>query len=117
MTILAGASRLAFAAWFASAPRALASAFSGAIACTRMTRLFGFILDRRCGGLGVAFGTALDAWNGLTDQLLDGGDRLVVQRRDDGDRGSGPAGAAGAADTMDIIVRMMRHVEIENVAD
>ena len=59
----------------------------------------------------------LDARDFLADQLLDRGDRLAVGRSDQRDRGAGTAGAAGAADAMHIVVGMMRHVEIEDVAD
>ena len=37
--------------------------------------------------------------------------------RDDRDGGAAQAGAAGAADAVDVIVGMVRHVEIEDVAD
>src|SRR3974377_1543159 len=56
-------------------------------------------------------------WDILTDQLFDGGNRLVVSRRDDGDGGTGKAGAAGAADAVDVVVGVVRNVEIEDVAD
>ena len=55
--------------------------------------------------------------DGLADQLLDRGDRLVVARRHDRDGDAAAAGAAGAADAVDVIVGVMRHVEIEDVAD
>ncbi len=41
----------------------------------------------------------------------------MIERGDDGDRGAGAAGAAGAADAMNVIVGMMRDVEIEDMAD
>ena len=44
-------------------------------------------------------------------------ERLVVGRGHERDRGAGAAGAAGAADAVDVIFGMMRHVEIEDVAD
>src|SRR5664279_3331508 len=51
------------------------------------------------------------------DQPLDRGHGFAVGRRYDGDGGAGEAGAAGAADAVDVVVGMMRHVEIEDVAD
>ena len=55
--------------------------------------------------------------DGLADQAFDGGHGLAVDRRHDGDGGAAQAGAAGAADAVDVIVGVMRHVEIEDVAD
>src|SRR5689334_10554939 len=69
------------------------------------------------GGVGVNFEVALGARNVLADQLFDRGHRFRIERGDDGDCGTGAAGAAGAADTMHVVVGMMRHVEIEDVAD
>src|SRR3954454_1375815 len=54
--------------------------------------------------------------NGLADQLFDRCHRLEVQRGHDGDRGAGASGASGAADAMDIVVGVMRNVEIEDMA-
>src|SRR5262245_60824130 len=53
----------------------------------------------------------------LSDQRLDCGDGFAVRPRDDRDRGAAAPGPAGAADAMHVIVRMVRHVEIEDVAD
>ena len=53
----------------------------------------------------------------LADQLLDRGDRFAVGRSDDGDGGPGQARASGASDAMDVVVRMVRDVEIEHMAD
>ena len=47
---------------------------------------------------------AVHPGNRLADQLLDGADRLAVDRGDDGDGGALQAGAAGAADAVDVIV-------------
>src|SRR5215468_8238922 len=69
------------------------------------------------GRFGVDFVVALSAWNLLADQLLDRGHRLGIERGDDGDRSAGAAGAARTADAVDVIVGMMRYVEIEDVAD
>src|SRR3954470_24032851 len=60
----------------------------------------------------IAFG----ARNALADQLLDRGNGFLVGRRNDRDRGAGASSAAGAADTMNVIVGMMRNVKIEDVA-
>ncbi len=65
----------------------------------------------------MAFGTTVDARNSLADQLFDRGDRFVIERCDDGDRGAGTAGTPRSADAMHVIIGMMRHIEIENVAD
>ena len=56
-------------------------------------------------------------WNCLADQPLDGADRLAVDRSDDGDRDACPPGATGSADAVDVIIGMMRHVKIEDMAD
>src|SRR5262249_16679193 len=42
---------------------------------------------------------------------------LVVDGRDDRYRGAAAAGATGSADSVHVVVGMMRHVEIQNVAD
>src|SRR5579872_3145496 len=55
--------------------------------------------------------------NALSDQFFDRCHRLLVERGDDGNRGAGAAGAPGAADPVDVIVGVMRNVEIEHVAD
>src|ERR1700749_763951 len=68
-------------------------------------------------GFGWSREVALGARNVLADQLLDRSDRFLVELGDDGDRRAGAARAAGAADAMDIVVGVMRHVEIEDVAD
>ena len=51
------------------------------------------------------------------DQFLDLGDRFLVGGGNDGQRDAGLAGAAGAADAVDVVFGMMRHVEIEDMAD
>src|SRR5581483_10737009 len=56
-------------------------------------------------------------WDRLSGELFDGCHRLMVSRRDHRYRRPGAAGAASAADTVHIIVGMVRHVEIEDVAD
>ena len=63
--------------------------------------------------LEIDFGTR----NALADQLFDRCDGFVINRSNDGDCRSGAACAAGAADPVNIVVRMMRYVEIEDVAD
>ena len=55
--------------------------------------------------------------NALTDQLLDRGDALRVRRGDHGNGSPGSSGAPGAADAMNVVVGMMRDVEIEDVTD
>ena len=62
-------------------------------------------------------GSAFGVRNGLADQLFDRHDRFLVERGDDGDRRAGPPRTPGAADAVDVIVGMMRDVEIEDVAD
>ncbi len=54
--------------------------------------------------------------NFLADQLFDRGQRLGIRRRHQRDGGTRAPGAAGAADAMHVILGMVRHVEIENVA-
>ena len=54
--------------------------------------------------------------NALANQLFNRGHRLAVGPRDDGDRDAAAAGAAGATDPVDIVVSMVRHVEIQNMA-
>ena len=82
-----------------------------------MTRVFSFIFGRHGSTVDVAFGTTVNAGNGLADQLFDRRERFVVERRDHGDCGAGAAGTAGTADAMYVVIGMMRHVEIEDVAD
>src|SRR5204863_8647313 len=53
----------------------------------------------------------------LADQLLDRGDRLAVFGRRQGQRAAGSAGAPGAADAVDVILGVVWHVEIEDVAE
>src|SRR5579884_2066664 len=50
--------------------------------------------------------------DGLAGELFNGVDQFAVHRRDDRDRRAGAPRAPGAADAVDVIVRMMRHVEI-----
>jgi hypothetical protein len=54
--------------------------------------------------------------NGLADQLFDRRDAFRLGRGNDSDGGARPSRAAGAADAMDVIVGMMRDVEVEDVA-
>ena len=53
----------------------------------------------------------------MADQLFDRGNGLAIGRRDHGNGGPAAARAASATDAVDIIIGMMRHVEIEHVAD
>src|SRR5215213_5634369 len=52
----------------------------------------------------------------LPDQPFDRGDGALVARCYERERGPGETGAPGAADAMDIVLGMVRHVEIEDVA-
>src|SRR5260370_30444789 len=54
--------------------------------------------------------------NALPDQFLDRGNALAVSGRNDSDRGAASPGAPGAADAVDIIVGMVRDIEIEDMA-
>src|SRR5438067_8963860 len=55
--------------------------------------------------------------NALPNQLLDRRDALALGGRNDGNCGTAASGAAGTADAMDVIVGMVRDVEIEDVTD
>ena len=57
-----------------------------------------------------------DPFDGQAGQLLNSGQRAIVGRRDHHQSGSSSAGASGPADAMDIVLGVMRHVKIENVA-
>jgi hypothetical protein len=59
----------------------------------------------------------LGTGNRLSDQPLDRGNRFVVRGGDDRDRNPAAACAAGTADAMDVVVRVMGNVKIEDVAD
>src|SRR5829696_10396429 len=52
----------------------------------------------------------------LPDQPFDRGDGALVAGRDERERGPGKTRPPGAADAMDIVLGMVRHVEIEDVA-
>jgi hypothetical protein len=72
------------------------------------------------GRRGLAVGSldaAIGARDGLPDQLFNRDDGFLIERGDDRDRGTGASGTAGAADAMDVVVGVMRHVEIEDVTD
>ena len=51
----------------------------------------------------------------VADQLLDRLDREPVLRRGDGEGVALQPGAAGAADAVDVVLGVVRHVEIEHV--
>src|SRR4051812_4393981 len=55
--------------------------------------------------------------NGLAGEFLKRGRGFLIGRRLNADGGAAQAGAAGAADTVDVIVGMDRHIEIDHVAD
>src|SRR5262245_65034184 len=65
----------------------------------------------RLGGRGVHPGDA------LADEALNRADCLAVNGRDDCYRGAASAGATGSANSVHVVVGMMRHIEIQNVAD
>src|SRR6185312_11157331 len=51
------------------------------------------------------------------DHLDDGIEILAVGRRHQRDRSARTPGSAGATDAVDIVFRMRRHIEVEDVAD
>src|SRR5690606_2357691 len=55
-------------------------------------------------------------WNRLARQRLDGSECLLVTGSDDGCRIARTAGAARAADAVHVILGVVRHVEVEDVA-
>src|SRR5215831_10871905 len=55
--------------------------------------------------------------DGLADQLLDRRDVSAIGGRHDGDGGAAASRAPRAADAMDVIVGVVRDVEVEDVAD
>ena len=55
-------------------------------------------------------------WNFLAGQALDRADGFTVCWRNDGDCGAAPSRAPCAAYTVNVVVRMMRHVEVEDMA-
>src|SRR5437763_16067138 len=81
------------------------------VASARRTR------GRRSRGRGfVARRAAHHPWDALANQFLDRGHRLVIGWGDDGDRCPSETGAAGAADPVNVVISMMRYVEIDDVA-
>ena len=79
--------------------------------------LFFFAAGRRCRAFNrLGLDAACDAGNGLPDQLFDRDHGFLIERGNDRDRSAGPPGAAGAPDAVDIIVGVMRYVEVEDVA-
>jgi hypothetical protein len=76
------------------------------------------VLLRRCRLLRLALaGRVAGPGDGLADQFLDRADRLVVGGCHDGDGRAAAARPAGAADAMDLVVGVMRDVEIDHVTD
>jgi len=61
-------------------------------------------------------GRFVHPWDRLTDQAFDSANGLVVDRRDNRDGGTASAGSARTTDAMNIVIRVMRDVEIEDVA-
>src|SRR5262245_12792823 len=78
----------------------------GAVAAMRAL-LRSLFIDRDIHGL---------AGNRLADQLLDRSKILFVATCDQHERVTRAASATGAANTMHIVVRLKRHVEVEDVA-
>src|SRR3954471_22324802 len=124
--VAAGAPGAALATWLAALARAFARRiglarsakvrFAIAAPASRLAHMLA-VTDRLLGRLRRLAGfDAFGAGNALADQLFDRRHRLEVERADDGDRGAGASGAAGTADAVDIVVGMVRHVEIEHVA-
>src|SRR5476651_1683957 len=83
-----------------------------------MARLMYFGVARRCRSAVSRRrrDATVSVGNGLPDQLFDRDHGFLIERRDDGDRGAGAPGTPGAADAVDVVVGMMRHIEIEDVA-
>ena len=73
-------------------------------------------LARRGGGLGSPRlgAVQLEPADRLADQPLDRGHRLAFLGRGEGEGAAALAGAAGAADAVDIVVGVVRHVEIDH---
>jgi hypothetical protein len=106
MALFAGAA-------FAAALPALAIAL--AAAALAMT---GLMVGVGCVGAGKgASRRSFGPCDGLAGELLDLGDGLAVDRSDNRDCGAGFAGASGASDAVNVVIGVMRDVEIENVAD
>src|SRR5439155_10769206 len=97
---------------------AVRSAASTALAGAARTR-FGLLVRRDIRfSLGRRGGRdAVDRLDPGAGQLLDRLDRFGVGAGGESDGDAGLARAAGAADTVDVIVRMPRHVVVEDVAD
>ena len=55
--------------------------------------------------------------DGLARRALDHAQHVALARRDEQDRLAAAAGAAGAADAMHVRFRVVRHVEVDDVAD
>src|SRR5262249_41751962 len=65
----------------------------------------------------LGWGGLVHPGDSLAGEALDGVDGLAVNWCDDGDGSACAAGAAGTADAMNVVIRMMRDVKIQNVAD
>src|SRR5262249_54846941 len=55
-------------------------------------------------------------WDALANELFDGGDVFLLGRRNDGNGGTSSPRATGTPDPVHVIVGVMGHVEIEDVA-
>ena len=117
MAAATGAPGLTFPPRLAAAARTFFCSLVRAFASTLMPWTFGFAAGRCLRAIRRrTFGVTFDAGNGLPDQPFDRGDRFVIERGNDGDRGAGSSRSAGTADAVDVIVGMMRDIEIEHVA-
>src|SRR5262245_16998684 len=62
-------------------------------------------------------GRGLHPGDALAGESLNRADRLAINGRDDRYRGAAAAGATSSANSMHIVIGMMRYVEIQNVTD
>src|SRR5262245_54982697 len=62
-------------------------------------------------------GWGLHPRDALAGEALNRAGRLAINGRDDRYRGAAAAGATSSADSMHVVVGMMRYVEIQNVTD
>src|SRR5437870_8743947 len=53
----------------------------------------------------------------LADQLLDRAQEAVLPTAGEGECGSGAPGASGPPDAVDVVLRALRHVVVDDVAD
>src|SRR5689334_24930191 len=82
---------------------------------TRRRILRGLVCILLRSGFRCGFGRPVHPWNCLANQPFDGSDGLVVDRSYNGDCCTTSSRAARATDTVDIIVGVVRHIEVEDV--